>query len=142
EDAHPDGVLHLPRPVRHRAGPRAHQHLQDVLIRSSRLRQPPSLAALIGGVVAFVSLLIGLGPLNDNSFLTHLATGRIMWETHHIPHSDPYTFTAPGKSWVVQSWLASLLYGATDNWWGPAGLLLLMGVSAAAVGTLVWTLTR
>jgi hypothetical protein len=87
-------------------------------------------------------LLIGLGPLNDNSFLTHLATGRIMWDTHHIPHSDPYTFTAPGKAWVVQSWLASLFYGAADKWWGPPGVLLLVGLSAAAVGALVWTLTR
>ncbi|MEY2421768.1 MAG: hypothetical protein QOI95_1835 [Acidimicrobiaceae bacterium] len=97
---------------------------------------------MVGGVVAFVSLLIGLGPLNDNSFLTHLATGRIMWSTHHIPHSDPYSFTAPGKGWVVQSWLASLFYGAADNWWGPPGVLLLMGLSAAAVGALVWALTR
>ena len=109
---------------------------------AARLRQPPSLAAVIGGVVAFVSLLIGLGPLNDNSFLTHLATGRIMWDTHHLPHSDPYTFTAPGKSWVVQSWLASLFYGATDHWWGPPGVLLLVGLSAATVGALVWMLTR
>ena len=97
---------------------------------------------MVGGIVAFVSLLIGLGPLNDNSFLTHLATGRIMWAEHHIPHTDPYTFTAPGKAWVVQSWLASLFYGAADRWWGPPGLLLLVGLSAAAVGALVWTLTR
>lgn len=97
---------------------------------------------MVGGVVALVSLLIGLGPLNDNSFMTHLATGRIMWDEHHIPHSDPYTFTTPGKGWVVQSWLASLFYGATENWWGAPGVLLLVGLSAAALGALVWTLTR
>ena len=87
-------------------------------------------------------LLIGLGPLNDNSFLTHLATGRLMWTTHHIPHSDPYSFTAAGRSWVVQSWLASLCYGAADHWWGAAGVLLFVGLCAAIVAGLVWALTR
>lgn len=97
---------------------------------------------MVGGVVAFVSLLIGLGPLNDNSFLTHLATGRLMWATHHIPHSDPYTFTVPGEGWVVQSWFASFLYGAADRWWGPGGLLVLVGITATIVGLLVWKLTQ
>jgi hypothetical protein len=97
---------------------------------------------VVGAVVAFVSLLIGLGPLNDNSFLTHLATGRIMWADHHIPHSDPYTFSTPGKGWVVQSWLASLFYGVSEHWWGPGGVLVLVAVSAAVVGAIVWTLTR
>jgi hypothetical protein len=65
-----------------------------------------------------------------------------MWATHHIPHSDPYSFTAPGKGWVVQSWLASLLYGAADRWWGPGGLLVLVGITTAIVGLLVWKLTQ
>ena len=88
-----------------------------------------------------MSLLIGLGPLNDNSFFTHLATGRLMWATHHIPSHDPYSFTAPGHAWVVQSWLASFAYGAADKWWGPAGVLLLVAATATAVGVLVWKLT-
>jgi hypothetical protein len=97
---------------------------------------------VVGGVVAFVSLLIGLGPLNDNSFFTHLATGRLMWATHHIPHTDPYSFTAAGHDWVVQSWLASLMYGAADRWWGPGGLLILVGITTSIVGVLVWKLTQ
>ena len=88
----------------------------------------PSLRALVGGVVAFIGLLIGLGPLDDNSYLTHLATGRIIWDTHHIPHHDPYSFTAFGHPWVVQSWLASVIYGAADKWWGPPGVLLVVAV--------------
>lgn len=105
-------------------------------------RRPPSLALVSGAVVAFLALLVGLGPLNDNSFFTHLATGRLIWDTHHIPHTDPYSFSAPGEPWVVQSWLASVVYGAFDRLWGPAGLLVLMGVLATTLGALVWTLTR
>ena len=106
------------------------------------LTRTPSLSAVVGGVVAFVGLLIGLGSLDDNSFLTHLATGRIIWDTHHIPHHDPYSFTAFGHPWVVQSWLASAFYGAADKWWGPPGVLLVVAAVATTVAALVWTLTR
>jgi hypothetical protein len=106
------------------------------------LGRTPSLGALVGGVVALVGLLIGLGPLNDNSYLTHLATGRIIWSSHHIPLHDPYSFTAPGHDWVVQSWLASFFYGAADGLWGKSGVLLVVAVAATIVAALVWTLTR
>jgi hypothetical protein len=105
------------------------------------LRRPPSLNAVVGAVVAFISLLIGLAPLNDNSFFTHLATGRLIWDTHHLPHSDPYTFTAAGHDWVVQSWLASVLYAGAERVWGAGGILVLVALAAMAVGVLTWLLT-
>jgi hypothetical protein len=111
-------------------------------VQNPRFTRVPSLAAIVGGVVAFVGLLIGLGPLNDNSYFTHLATGRIIYETHHIPLHDPYSFTALGHPWVVQSWLASVFYGTADELWGPAGVLLVVAIPAAIVAALVWTLTR
>ena len=108
----------------------------------SALSRPPTLGFVVGCVVAFVGLLIGLGPLNDNSFLTHLATGRLIVASHHIPTHDPYSFTAPGHPWVVQSWLASLIWGVAEKWWGAPGVLLTVGVTAAVLAALVWTLTR
>src|SRR5258708_20408861 len=86
--------------------------------------------------------MIGLSGLSDNSFLTHLATGRLIWDTHHIPTTDPYTFTASGRSWVVQSWLASVLYGGIDRLGGSGALLILMGAICAALAMLLWSLTR
>lgn len=97
---------------------------------------------MVGVVVAFVGLLIGLRPFRDNSFLTHLATGRIMWSTHHVPRHDPYSFTALGHDWVVQSWLASLFYGALDQLWGPVGVMLLVAALTTTLAVLVWTLSR
>ena len=55
--------------------------------RSARRRAPASRRACSG---------IGLAPLSDNSFLTHLATGRLIIDLGHIPATDPYTFTAHG----------------------------------------------
>ena len=86
---------------------------------------------------------IGLGPLNDNSFLTHLATGRLIWDTHHIPRTDPYSFTALGPS-LGRAELARVACStaAADKWWGPPGVLLVVAAAATTVAALVWTLTR
>ena len=91
--------------------------------------------------MTFIALLIGLGSLNDNSFFTHLATGRIIWDSHHIPGHDPYSWTALGHPWVVQSWLASVLYAGAEKIGGPGGVLILIAVTSAVLGALVWKLT-
>ena len=59
-----------------------------------------------------------------------------------IPRHDPYSFTAHGAPWVVQSWLASMLYGWVDSWFGGQGLRVLMGLTTAALGAMTWRLTR
>lgn len=87
-------------------------------------------------------LSIGLDAISDNSFFTHLATGRLILDGDGIPRSDPYSFTAAGEPWVVQSWLASLVYGWLDSWWGLQAVGLLMGLTTALLAGLVWTLTR
>lgn len=102
---------------------------------------PHSLAGVLGLAVAVWGLLIGIAPLVDNSFLTHLATGRLILD-QGIPSADPYSFTAQGHPWVVQSWLASLLYGLADEMWGGTALRLLMGALTMAIGACVWRLTR
>ena len=90
------------------------------------------LAFLIGAGFVLWGLYIGLGQISDNSFFTHLATGRLILHDG-IPRHDPYSFTAAGEPWVVQSWLASWLYGFVDSWWGPAGLRVLMGFTTAGL---------
>ncbi len=88
-----------------------------------------------------IGLLVGRRVLGDNSFLTHLATGNLILEQGSIPRTDPYSFTANGEPWVVQSWLASLLYASLDRLLGGFGIRLMNGVLCAGVGALVWRLT-
>ena len=108
----------------------------------ARLRRPPSLAGLVGAVIVLAGLFIGLSPLDDNSFFTHLATGRLILDGHSVPTHDPYSFTAPGHEWVVQSWLASVLYAGAERVAGAAGVVLLVGLTAMALAAIVWVLTR
>jgi hypothetical protein len=86
--------------------------------------------------------VIGLRPLGDNSFLTHLATGRLILDTGSVPSTDPYTFTAVGVPWVVQSWLVSVAYASAEVVGGLDGVRVLIGTMAAILAGLAWTLLR
>jgi len=100
-----------------------------------------SLEALVGLVVTLAGFLIGLQRLQDNSFLTHLATGRLILD-NGIPTTDPYSFTAAGEPWTVQSWLASTLYAVAEAVGGLGGVRILIGLTTALLAYLLWRLTE
>lgn len=101
---------------------------------------PLNLGVFAGLAMALVGLGLGASRIADNSFLTHLATGRQMLESG-IVREDVFTWTSAGQSTVVQSWLASLLYGVVDAAAGFHGLRLLTAVLAAVLAALAWRLT-
>jgi hypothetical protein len=104
--------------------------------------QGPMLATLAGLFVVVVGLRIGLQPLGDNSFLTHLATGRLILERGSVPTSDPYSFTAEGTPWVVQSWLVSLWFAGLEQLGGLRAIQLATGVVTAGLALVIWRLSR
>jgi hypothetical protein len=106
-----------------------------------RITSPSVGAIAIVGVVVY-GVAAGLLPLDDNSFLTHLATGRLIVDDWSIPTHDPYSWSAPGEPWVVQSWLASLLYGLTEEAGGATLLRLLFGLEVTALGLITWRLSH
>ena len=97
------------------------------------------MAGLFTLVFALGGWRAGLSRLSDNSFFWHLRTGRWILE-HGIPRRDPYSFTAPGRRWVAQSWLAEALYGGLDRLAGPFGIRLLVAVTGALVAALTYRL--
>ncbi|HVV36928.1 MAG TPA: hypothetical protein VHC63_10030 [Acidimicrobiales bacterium] len=110
-----------------------------------RARFSISADALVVAIFALLGLRVGLNQLSDNSGFTHLATGIAM--TKHgllpaIPRVDPYTFTAHGKAWVVQSWLAEAGVGWAYRLGGQHAVTLLSGVTMAACGALLAVLAR
>ena len=99
----------------------------------------PSMAGLFTLVFALGGWRAGLSRLSDNSFFWHLRTGRLILD-HGVPHADPYSFTAAGHRWVVQSWLAETLYGVCDRAVGVFGVRLLTALTGAAVAGLAYRL--
>jgi hypothetical protein len=85
---------------------------------------------------------VGLTGISDNSTFLHLRTGVDMVRSWSIPRVDPYSFTAHGHAWVVQSWLAEAVYGAAYHFVGPHALLVVNGIIAALVAGVVATLAR
>lgn len=88
-----------------------------------------------------VAFVIGAKSITDNSLLTHLATGDLILGDGAVPSVDPYSRTAPGLPWTVQSWLASLAYATVDRVGGGGALRLLHGLVAAMLGAGLWRLT-
>jgi len=105
-------------------------------------RWRPDLGAVLGVAVVAAALLAELQPLRDNSFLTHLATGRLILDRGSVPTVDPYTFTAAGEPWVVQSWLVSVLYAGAERLGGLDAVRLLTAAITAVVAALGWRLLR
>jgi hypothetical protein len=108
---------------------------------SARRLRPPSLSFVVGAVVVVLGAYVGAARLADNSFLTHLATGRHILE-QGLPRHDIYSYTAPGERWVVQSWLASVLYASIERVVGLVGIRVLVAVLSGAAAGIMWTLTR
>lgn len=101
----------------------------------------PTLDTATGLLLTALAFLIGSRTIEDNSFLTHLATGRIMLEELAVPAADGYSFSARGNSWVVQSWLASGLYAGLERLPGLWAVRGLHGALTAMLLAAVWRLT-
>ncbi len=102
--------------------------------------EPPVPRSWWGISLALLGGLMGSGALADNSFLTHLATGRLIL-SDGVPHVDPYSFTAGGDPWVVSSWLASWSYGTAERVGGLGAIRILIALATALTVGFVWRTT-
>jgi hypothetical protein len=89
-------------------------------------------------VILFISLglVILLHRVWDYDFWWHIATGRYIVTTGHIPHTDPFSFTSQlpensnlypfrEKFILTQYWLADVLMYLLYHAFGPAGMAAL-----------------
>ena len=103
-----------------------------------RLRAP-SLESLFVAALVLLGFRLGALPISDNSMLTHLRTGIDMVSGHGIPRTDPYSYTARGTKWVVQSWLPEWTYGWLHR---LGGFRLVVFEQAVLAAVLAWLIAR
>ncbi len=114
---------------------------EDASVADDQRGAGPDIGGVLGAIAALMGLLTGIARIHDNSFLTHLATGRLILDGGGIPRVDPYSFTAHGDPWVVQSWLASVIYAGVEDVAGFGGIRVLNGLLCAAIAVCAWLLT-
>jgi len=66
---------------------------------------PEVLAAGATGALFLLIVLFCLTRVTDTDLFWHLATGDQIRRTGHVPHSEPFSYTALGLPWVDIHWL-------------------------------------
>jgi hypothetical protein len=75
----------------------------------------PQLALL----VPWVAVVLGsIRPITDNSYLWHVAAGRLQVDAGSVLTRDPFSFTMRGEPWLTQSWLADVGYAWLERVFG------------------------
>ena len=75
---------------------------------------------------------------NDGDVSWHIATGQWILDHRAIPHSDPFSFTWAGKSWVPIEWLSEVLYASAYRLAGHSGVAALVTAAVIALHALVY----
>jgi hypothetical protein len=108
----------------------------------ARLKQAllaPRMESLFIAAMVLFGFRLGARPIGDNSMFTHLRTGIDMARTGAIPRIDPYSYTAGGEPWVVQSWLPEWSYGWAYR---LGGFKLVVLEQAVLLAVLAWLVVR
>ena len=71
-------------------------------------------------------------PVTDPDVWWHLKTGELILQTHHIFHTDPYSFTRAGQLWINHEWLSEVFMYGVYQLTSYAGLIILFAAITAA----------
>jgi hypothetical protein len=68
----------------------------------------------------------------DPDLWWHLRTGQWIVETGHVPHSDPFSFTRAGYTWVSHEWLSEVAFYELWKHGGAAALIVFCALLTTA----------
>jgi len=95
----------------------------------------PGRAAIV--IVCALALFGPMRPSPDTDTWWHLATGDLIVEQGSLPVSDPFSWTAAGKSWVLQAWGSDVIFAGIHDLAGAAGLIVFQGILIGAAMVLM-----
>jgi len=95
------------------------------------------LAPLVFLVLFAVFYVTALPLMDDSDVPWHLATGKLLLETHRVPTTDPWSFASNGQPWYLLSWIWDLILGVVERCFGLFGVLIFMLAASAATVALL-----
>jgi hypothetical protein len=99
-----------------------------------------SFRAMLAFGLAVITFCTVSNRFNDPDLWFHLKLGQVVWNTHSIPSTDTFSFTAYGHSWTAHEWLAELGMYAVYHLGGYSGLMLAFSILASLLFVLVYVL--
>jgi len=92
--------------------------------------------------VAVVVVVDAAGKSFDTDAGWHIASGRWMLDEGRLPRRDPFSWSALGEPWRLNSWLFDLVVGALDRLGGPGAVSTLMLAAVFAFPFAVFAVAR
>ncbi len=89
-------------------------------------------AAFFGFVLLFGLLAMTARNAVDPDLWWHLRTGQWIVDTGHVPHSDPFSFTRAGHTWVAHEWLSEVVFYELWKHGGAAVLIVFSAIITTA----------
>jgi hypothetical protein len=89
-------------------------------------------------ILAFGLFTMAARSVTDPDVWWHLRTGQLIVQTHAVFHTDPYSFTRLGQSWVDHEWLSQVLIFGLYRLAGWGGLIAGFGAVIAAAFLVVF----
>jgi len=95
---------------------------------------------MLAAGLTFLAFLTCSSRFDDPDLWWHLKIGQIIWNTHQIPRTDLFSFTALGHSWVDHEWLSQLVLYLVYHVGGYPALVLWLCVIASTIVVLTYVL--
>jgi hypothetical protein len=98
--------------------------------------------ALFAGLAGFALAAFAPALLNDSDTYWHIRAGEWMLAHGEVLRADPFSYTALGKPWHTQEWLAEILMALAWRGGWPGVHLLFAVASGLTAGIVAWHLRR
>ncbi|HTW45117.1 MAG TPA: hypothetical protein VMD58_06185 [Acidobacteriaceae bacterium] len=97
------------------------------------LRRILSFPVAIAGALSVLAVLTVRDRFDDPDMWWHLRTGQVIWNGHHIPTTDLFSYTTHHHAWVPHEWLSQVLIYGAYRLGGYTGLMVWLCVFASAL---------